>query len=326
MLKRIKIFKCKKCSCCFLRQKEYAFHKLKHVKPIMTEYTPNANNGLKTHFECKECGWRFVKETTLKTHLIVHEPFPHICECGIGYYLEKDLQAHKEIMHPKRKKPIWKGTINYTGPKQTGIGSEFCIKPKENRNEVKRKLARSNRKLKTKGVRVQTNKEDRKCLVCEKTFDSKFRRDDHYNSVHMGLRLYPCEICNKNFAQMASLYTHLKTHTGIKNFVCSYCDRRFLAKANLKTHLRIHTGEKPFVCDYCKMKFSDPSALARHVRLHTGVKPYACEKCNMRFSDASAMRGHRLRQSCTVRRKKTRRIYRRKYEVIGNKKEDNETV
>ncbi|XP_052759464.1 zinc finger protein 431-like [Galleria mellonella] len=298
VLKRTKIFECKKCRCCFLRAKDYIFHKLKHATPIVSEFTPHANNGFKTRFKCEECDWRFVEKSTLEAHMVVHKPLPHICDCGIGFYLEKDLKAHIGILHRDKKRPMWKCTINYSGPKAK---SDFCMKSEaDDRNTViKNNLDKINRESKFKKIKIDTVKEvSYQCSACNKTFPDKSHRDLHYNSVHLGLRLYSCKICNKAYTQISALNLHMNKHNGIKNFKCQHCNKRFLNKSGLAKHEIIHTGERPFACDYCPARFSDPSACQRHVRLHTGVKPYGCEKCDARFSDSSALRGHKKRQSC----------------------------
>ena len=59
-----------------------------------------------------------------------------------------------------------------------------------------------------------------------------------------------------------------KVHLKLRKFVCDICDKHFASKQNLKEHRFIHTGQKPYKCDLCGQDFRQYSFLFIHKRHH----------------------------------------------------------
>ncbi|KAH9844182.1 uncharacterized protein C8Q71DRAFT_731649 [Rhodofomes roseus] len=60
----------------------------------------------------------------------------------------------------------------------------------------------------------------------------------HVCSKHLGIRPWDCPMCDKSFAQLSNLETHINTHTGDRPHECPYCDERFKDPARCCRHKR----------------------------------------------------------------------------------------
>ena len=66
--------------------------------------------------------------------------------------------------------------------------------------------------------------EKTKCNLCS---DSFIRLEDHIKNVHG--KEYKCSHCDKTFALRGNLNIHFNTiHMGIKNFQCEYCEKHYI--------------------------------------------------------------------------------------------------
>ena len=96
-----------------------------------------------------------------------------------------------------------------------------------------------------------------------------------------------CEECGRGFNSPANLDKHVNSvHRGIRPFQCEVCEKRFAQKATLRTHMRTHTREKPYQCEVCERKFADLSTKRKHGCVHDGLKPYSCDVCGKSFSQS----------------------------------------
>ncbi|RVE50477.1 hypothetical protein evm_004902 [Chilo suppressalis] len=301
--------KCKQCNAVFHSIQEYYIHLTSHVERMDSDVL---NDQFVKRYECDKCDRKFVLESTLKMHMAFHDPFPHNCFCGIGFYLKSDLLMHKELVHPATfkeefdkltsrkqralKNEYWGTAMDHNGPPKKERSPERS-QPRGPRLKAEL-VVKSPKKMKTKKEKrlwkIQVKRGPVACQDCGKQFKYANSLDIH-RRIHTGEKPYSCHLCDRKFSQPGSLKLHLERHAGVKNFACDVCGRQFHARSNMENHRRIHTGLKPYECSYCGKAFSDPSAHKRHERTHSGVKPYACAFCGMRFSDASGKIAHEKR-------------------------------
>ncbi|XP_041981550.1 zinc finger protein 354B-like isoform X4 [Aricia agestis] len=116
------------------------------------------------------------------------------------------------------------------------------------------------------------------CSVCQKTFADMLALNTHVLKLHR-CKLHLCSYCGKKFESRRQLHQHHQRHMGIKRFACSLCPKKFITNGELRAHASTHTGERLHKCKQCNAAFTNSSALAQHTFRHLGIKPYHCDVC-----------------------------------------------
>ncbi len=133
--------------------------------------------------------------------------------------------------------------------------------------------------------------------------------------MHIGERLYSCDICDRAFVMKGELNKHSKTHmaefneeqetsnqskdnhqkrnsTSDKLYSCNLCYFSFKRKSDLQQHSLQHSKERPFSCTLCDKSFVYQNTLNNHLRMHRGENAYKCCLCEVSFSQSSALCNH----------------------------------
>ena len=128
------------------------------------------------------------------------------------------------------------------------------------RGSYELKLHKKSRHNKTKG-----NSETFECELCSKHFAVELNLKKHLEMVHVQIRAYKCDQCEKTFKTAKHLARHKKGHLGLKVH-CDICDKEFTRTENLAQHKRtVHRDKskltaqqneangpvKKFTCDEC---------------------------------------------------------------------------
>ena len=129
------------------------------------------------------------------------------------------------------------------------------------------------------------------CEFCDKAFANKYHLQSHI-VTHTGERAFECRKCNKSFGRKSTLRAHMTTHTKTSNFMCPLCEKACNDNNSLEEHIRMHTGEKPFVCTICSKAYARKSHLNVHYRVHTGERPFVCVDCGKDFTEKRFLNDH----------------------------------
>ena len=249
-------------------------------------------------FTCVDCSYVSTKKMNLREHIQrMHKDKVWSCEfCSKIFSIQKDLVRHeKSHLGPELCcdfcGKMYKSRRTFINHKKSH--EENYIKPEYECNVC-------NKSFSTKYVRNYHVKSEHLgmkklflCPTCGKSFTQKNSYIQHAN-VHMGLKPYQCEHCGKSFAYEKSLKEHRFMHDEILHFKCEVCDKLFRQKSALQIHKKIHQVTKDHLCGICGKGFTQRQALLRHERIHNGDKPFKCGLCARTFSDASIIRRHMI--------------------------------
>lgn len=131
---------------------------------------------------------------------------------------------------------------------------------------------------------------EKKCQLCNKTFNTDRHLQNHLNS-HKELK-FPCEYCCRIYQTLYRLKRHIK-RAHIPN-VCEDCNEVFYDRAIYTKHKKEHNEEKPIICRYCSKAFDKPKNLSEHERLQHKVDGlvHQCHLCDKTFINASLLKNH----------------------------------
>ncbi|XP_059502982.1 zinc finger protein 229-like isoform X2 [Stegostoma tigrinum] len=95
-------------------------------------------------------------------------------------------------------------------------------------------------------------------------------------------------LCDKGFAQSASLLRHQQVHTEERPFKCPDCGKDYKSSSNLMSHQRGHNDERAFKCPDSEKYYKSPGEMMMlHQRVHTEERPYRCSHCGIGFRSIS---------------------------------------
>lgn len=76
------------------------------------------------------------------------------------------------------------------------------------------------------------------CRDCRMTFNSFFDVNQHYDKIHLKLKIFSCPTCDKSFKDKHALKFHTQqVHDSSKRVKCESCLKTYFNKYSLKIHL-----------------------------------------------------------------------------------------
>ncbi|XP_043265068.1 zinc finger protein 236-like [Colletes gigas] len=244
--------RCPKCSASFNVPTNFTLHMATH------------NTG---EPKCPECGRKFARMASLKSHMLLHEKEENLfcTECEDAFSTKAQLDAHLKLHGEK-----W---ITEEARKCKLCNKQF------GQPALYRLHIREHYRLQTKIVK-QTKR----------------------GAKHK--TMYKCTICLKSFQKPSQLMRHIRVHTGEKPFKCTVCGRAFTQKSSLQIHTWQHNGIRPHACELCNAKFSQKGNLNAHImRVHNvpeGEPIYGCNYCSCVFKKLGSLNGHMKRMHMDV--------------------------
>lgn len=284
---RGKQIECKICQKTFSTKNLYILHKKHH-------------NGDWSH-HCTTCNKVFESDIHLKAHIKKHKKKirnVHVCQfCGKQYRSVFNLRFHEN--------------------EHLGILFECHICHKQFSNDEY---------LTGTHMLVHSREKYFVCDFCGKSFSYRNILYQHI-SRHLGLQLYRCGTCNKEFPNQ-SVYLKHKDRCGNKNVVtrkyiykCIVCGREMANRKYFKIHRLRHLGQRDFPCHLCSKQFVCVEDKVKHVKMfhekhgaftcpichktvnckrvhmltHSKKKTLQCDSCDKSFSTRVALKDHILK-------------------------------
>uniref|UniRef100_A0A671Y112 C2H2-type domain-containing protein n=1 Tax=Sparus aurata TaxID=8175 RepID=A0A671Y112_SPAAU len=224
-----KLYQCANCKKCFSKQR------LKVHEKKRACITPHV---------CETCGQSFRLRVYLTLHMKKHrDERPNVCfHCGKQFSAKQGLKAHM---------------VRHTG----GYPCPVCGKKFYQKIYLKWHLYK------------HTGEEPYLCETCGKGWPTAAQLKCHMVH-HQEERPFKCEDCGVCYKRQSNLISHRRTvHIRLRPFLCEVCNKGFRLTNDLKQHMRVHTGERPFMCTRCGKKFKRKVHLQQH-----GKKALFCLK------------------------------------------------
>lgn len=250
-----------------------------YKESIEDHYTSKHLGDTRQHI-CTHCFKAFKQSASLRRHLsLVHSTKERVqcAYCKRTYSSKDSLRTHMMIKHSKEisaeevtKKYVCSvcglafttpSRLKYHSIKHSDARDFYCV---ECDKSFKSEYILKNH-LKTALIHVNYKELPLACSHCDKRFSSQRDVTRHTNRIHLNVKPYECDKCDKAYVNLWSLNEHKKsTHEGYKRplrYPCPMCDKIFLRNHILKNHIRVHTGERPYQCPKCPANFNQASIL-----------------------------------------------------------------
>lgn len=301
------------------------------------------------NYKCDQCDKMFALRSHLNRHHdSIHNESkkPFVCVCGSEFLRRENLRIHKfrencenlrwdECRICNTKFPNMADylkhmseTHSFQSAAQIGHKQHPVIQKKENGSPVapQQSTAVASESISTPDsmlpvLNLKTSKHV-ECTYegCAFFCPNQSRMDKHVNEVHLLIKPFPCEHCDKAFSNRVHRRDHINAvHLGIRPFMCETCGQSFSRRYNLNKHkmgsncknpvdsndgeekekernANATKQEKMYSCDMCGKSYLYKQSLTQHIAsIHLALKPFQCDECGQTFTQKHHLRCHRVR-------------------------------
>jgi KRAB domain-containing zinc finger protein len=243
----------------------------------------------KKSFICSECGADFTALTSLNEHIRVkhtHEK-PYPCNyCPEACTTIRKLKLHVKSKHPGEKvyqckeckqgfdnkrlfsKHMDEHTIEAMYKECSPIETQVEIAAQKEKTSHSHEVAVTHKE----GGQPTSIEPDEEgfyaCKLCPKRVK---KLKDHIKDVHLGVKPFTCDQCQKTFSHGYNMKVHKKLIHEKEQFKCTQCPRVCTTALKLDQHKRVHTGEA-LECPECQKIFIRDNTLREHRKTKHGKK------------------------------------------------------
>jgi KRAB domain-containing zinc finger protein len=119
-------------------------------------------------------------------------------------------------------------------------------------------------------VRIEDKEYKFECKECDYGCDDQRNFNRHVDN-HNGVR-YPCLLCDFEATQAGALKRHVRNmHDKVKDFPCDECEKEFAQNAQLTIHHDYEHKKLHWVCSSCGKGFSKKGHCKAHIKRTTNT-------------------------------------------------------
>ncbi|XP_039761716.1 zinc finger protein 28-like [Pararge aegeria] len=252
----------------------------------------------KYRYTCPLCNKHFISEYFLKKHILKHTQRNVQCNICLNIFKSKFyLFEHKKMEHVLKL--------------QTFITCKVCGRRFSNVKQMKQHRKSHRTKdcqlcdklfvsqqhydvhMQRHAVKFNAcrNKHVQTCSFCEKPCSNENELSLHVNKVHLQIKPYSCDMCDRQFYTETNLSSHKKLHSLFSKESCAFCCKTFKCRKHLVIHVRKHIGMKPHSCPVCRQCFYSDNYLKKHMKVfHGGI--YSCRLCRTVLPSQLELKSH----------------------------------
>lgn len=249
-------------------------------------------------FICPVCKKHFISDYFLKRHCLKHLPKKVECNiCNLQFRSIFDLYEHKQMSH------VFKKSIYLTcemcqrcfikkekmDRHRRSHKNPFCQLCDKNFTSQSTYIQHIRRHIKKLAIIMKKHKQF--CSFCEKECSNDNEFSLHVNKVHLQIKPYGCDMCEKHFYTDYNLRCHRRVHTVYSKEQCEFCNKILYSRKKLVIHIRKHIGDTPFYCQLCNQSFYSEFQLNKHLTIRHGGK-FCCKFCKTTFVTKKELNCH----------------------------------
>ena len=320
--KKVRRFECKICDKEFYYKKDCLRHEALHENGKTNQ---SSNQRKRNH--CEVCDKHFISRKGLSDHVeaahLKEKELSKCSRCSEKFWYKKDLNQHVKDVHAKRKSKISSNNNDKAIKRKNVIDNSFeshiedvelenvSVEEKNRECAQEAKIDQLNQNdqfLSSKDDSVifemknipENGRNNLKCDICEKLFNSKDTLRNHRQSYHNGIKSF-CTFCDKIFPSNLHLAAHIDSSHKIQkdqnenDYECDFCGKMFKKHCTMVLHKStIHLNEKRSECKKCNKAFKQPCNLRRHIRLIHEEQQinFECQFCKKGFALKANLQRH----------------------------------